>query len=61
MSEKKNEKKMCVFDYGMECPFRASTQMPSLEEFQVVGMMLEKACPICPIRIKMLPEEMRVS
>lgn len=56
---KEKEKKACVFDYSMECPYRVATanQMGRIHDFQVVGLMLEKACPICPIRLKMLPEE----
>ena len=44
-------KRQCLFDNSKECPVRVATAD--------IGMMgatlVEKACPICPIRLKMIP------
>jgi len=44
--------KVCLFDNSKECPARIALTGAGYSDD--VPSVLEKACPLCPIRMKML-------
>ena len=48
--------KPCLFDNSKECPARKALEDVKWSASSAVDKALEKACPICPIRLKMLPK-----
>lgn len=48
--------KPCLFDNSKECPARKAIEDVGWEASSAVDKALEKACPICPIRLDMIEE-----
>lgn len=46
--------KPCLFDNTVECPAREALE-GILRTDLALGLIVEKACPVCPIRLKMIP------
>lgn len=48
------EKRVCLFDNSKQCP--ALTAMEDVVRRDLgIEKVLEHACPICPIRLEMIP------
>jgi hypothetical protein len=48
--------KPCIFDTNKECPARVVTRIANKLDWNLAELA-SKVCPICPIRLAMLPKD----
>ncbi len=48
--------KPCLFDTNKECPARVATRIARKLDWNLVELA-SNVCPICPMRLEMLPKE----
>lgn len=50
--------KPCIFNISKECPARVATRIANKLDWNLVELA-SNVCPICPIRLEMVPKATR--